>query len=51
MRWEELNLNHMISEAASEIHGRYPLILRGYSYIWLFEPYSTGKLFASTKNP
>ena len=29
MRWERLNLNYMISEAVSEIHGRYPLILRG----------------------
>ena len=46
MPWEELN--YMFSEAASEIHGCYPLILRGYPYIWLFEPFSTGKLFAST---
>ena len=29
MRLENHNLKFVISEAASEIHGRYPLILRG----------------------
>ena len=47
MRWEKFNLNYMISEFVSEIHGRYPLKMRGWQNIATTDSGNTQKLRVS----
>ena len=48
MRWEELN--YMFSEAASEIHGCYPLKTRGWQNIATTDSGNTQKLRVTKTN-
>ena len=50
MRWEKFNLNYMISGAVSEIHGRYPLKMRGWQNIATTDSGNTQKLRVTKTN-